>query len=236
MRRAVILFALILAGLAWARAGRAQSAAIAIDSGTRLRVTGCLPTCDTQLKGELLWTADDSLALAGKNHIATVALRDVRRLEVGAPYRFNGRKALMWGAGTALVTTILGVTDETASSGEILGVAAVWGGGAAIFAGGGKKAFRAGGLGALIGAPIGGLLFLAMYEPCSGQWLCLTPNEGSLFVWGAVAGAATGFLLGGAIGAFTGGESWEEIAWGGVKLTVGPTPDGRVVVGSSMSF
>jgi hypothetical protein len=102
MRRAVILLILILLCFAWARAGSAQSTAITVDSGTRLRVTGCLPACDTELRGELLWSDSDSLALAGKNYVATMALRDVRRLEVGTPYRFNGQKALMWGGGTAL--------------------------------------------------------------------------------------------------------------------------------------
>jgi len=235
MRRAVILLILILLCLAWARAGSAQSAAIVVDSGTRLRVTGCLPACDTQLKGELLWSDADSLALAGKNYVATMALRDVRRLEVGTPYRFNGQKALMWGGGTALALGLLGITDESATAGEIVGVAAVWGFGAAVFAGGGKKALRAGGVGALITAPIMGVLFMAAYEPCSGGWFCVAESEAALFAWGALAGAVTGFLIGGAIGAFTGGENWEEIPWTGVSLSVVPTRNG-LALGASVAF
>jgi hypothetical protein len=235
MRRAVILLMLILICLAWPRAGSAQSTAVVVDSGTRLRVTGCLPACDTQLEGELLWSDADSLALAGKNYVATMALRDVRRLEVGTPYSFNGRKALLWAGGTALAGVILGTTDESATAGEIVGVAAVWGFGAAVFAGGGKKALRAGGVGALMTAPIMGVLFTAAYEPCSGGWFCLAESEGALFAWGAVAGAATGFLIGGAIGAFTGGENWEEIPWTGVSLSVVPTRNG-LALGASVAF
>lgn len=236
MRRAAILLILILLCLAWARAVSAQSTAIiTVDSGTRLRVTGCLPACGKQLKGELLWSDSDSLALAGKNYVATMALRDVRRLEVGTPYSFKGKKALMWGAGTALAGIVLGITDESATAGEVVGVAAVWGFGAAVFAGGGKKALRAGGVGALITAPIMGLLFMAAYEPCSGEWLCYAESEAALFAWGAVAGAATGFLIGGAIGAFTGGENWEEIPWHGVSLSVVPTRDG-LALGASVAF
>ena len=108
MRRAAILLILILLCLAWTRVGSAQSTAIlTVDSGTRLRVTGCLPACHTQLKGELLWSDSDSLALAGKDYVATMALRDVRKLEVGTPYSFNGKKALMWGGGTALAGVVL---------------------------------------------------------------------------------------------------------------------------------
>jgi len=235
MRRAVILLILILLCLAWARAGSAQSTAITVDSGTRLRVTGCLPACDTQLRGELLWLDSDSLALAGKNYVATMALRDVRRLEVGTPYRFNGQKALMWGGGTALAMGLLGITDESATAGEVVGVAAVWGFAAAVFAGGGKKALRAGGVGALVTAPIMGVLFMVAYEPCSGGWFCLAESEGALFAWGAVAGAVTGFLVGGAIGAFTGGENWEEIPWHGVSLSVVPTRNG-LALGASVVF
>ena len=235
MRRAVILLILILLCFAWARAGSAQSTAITVDSGTRLRVTGCLPACDTQLRGELLWSDSDSLALAGKNYVATMALRDVRRLEVGTPYRFNGQRALMWGGGTALAMGLLGITDESATAGEVVGVAAVWGFAAAVFAGGGKKALRAGGVGALVTAPIMGVLFMAAYEPCSGGWFCLAESEGALFAWGAVAGAITGFLVGGAIGAFTGGENWEEIPWNGVSLSVVPTRNG-LALGASVAF
>ena len=236
MRRAAILPILILLCLAWARAGSAQSTAIiTVDSGTRLRVTGCLPACDTQLEGELLWSDSDSLALAGKNYVATMALRDVRRLEVGTPYRFNGNKALMWGGGTALAGVLLGITDESATAGEIVGVAAVWGFGAAVFAGGGKKALRAGGVGALVTAPIMGVLFVAAYEPCSGGWFGIAESEGALFAWGALAGAVTGFLVGGAIGAFTGGENWEEIPWNGVSLSVVPTRHG-LALGASVAF
>jgi hypothetical protein len=235
MRRAAILLILILLCLARARAGSAQSTAVTVDSGTRLRVTGCLPACDTQLKGELLWSDSDSLALAGKTYVATMALRDVRRLEVGTPYRFNGQKALMWGGGTALAVGLLGITDESATAGEVVGVAAVWGFGAAVFAGGGKKALRAGGVGALITAPIMGVLFVAAYEPCSGEWLCFAESEGALFAWGAMAGAATGFLVGGAIGAFTGGENWEEIPWNGVSLSAVPTRNG-LALGASVAF
>ncbi len=235
MRRAAILLIFILLCLARARAGGAQSTAITVDSGTRLRVTGCLPACDTQLKGELLWSDSDSLALAGKNYVATMALRDVRRLEVGTAYRFNGQKALMWGGGTALALGFLGITDESATAGEVVGVAAVWGFGAAVLAGGGKKARRAGGVGALITAPIMGVLFMATYEPCSGEWLCFAESEGALFAWGALAGAATGFLVGGTIGAFTGGENWEEIPWNGVSLSVAPTRNG-LALGASVAF
>ena len=236
MRRTAILLILILLCLAWARAGSAQSTAvITVDSGTRLRVTGCLPACDTQLKGELLWSDSDSLALAGENYVATMALRDVRRLEVGTPYRFNGNKALMWGGGTALAGVLIGMTEESATAGEIVGVAAVWGFGAAVFAGGGNKALRAGGVGALVTAPIMGALFMVAYEPCSGGWFCYAESEGALFAWGAMAGAAAGFLVGGAIGAFTGGENWEEIPGSGVSLSVVPTRDG-LAVGASVAF
>jgi hypothetical protein len=236
MRRAAILLILILLCLAWARAGSARSAAVVtVDSGTRLRVTGCLPACDTQLKGELLWQDSDSLALAGKDYVATMALRDVRRLEVGTPYRFNGRKALMWGGGTALAGVLLGISDESATAGEVIGVAAMWGFGAAVFAGGGNKALRAGGVGALVTAPIMGMLFVAAYEPCSGEWLCFAESEGALFAWGAMAGAVTGFIVGGAIGAFTGGENWEEIPGSGVSLSVVPTRHG-LALGAYVAF
>jgi hypothetical protein len=236
MRRAAILLISILFSLAWARVVSAQSTpVITVDSGTRLRVTGCLPACNTQLKGELLWSDSDSLALAGKDYVTTMALRDVRRLEVGTPYRFNGNKALLWGGGTALAMGLLGTADESATAGEIVGVAAVWGFGAAVFAGGGKKALRAGGVGALITAPITGALFVMAYEPCSGDWLCFADSEGALFAWGAAAGAVTGFLVGGAIGAFTGGENWEEIPWHGVSLSVVPTREG-LALGASVAF
>jgi hypothetical protein len=226
MRRAAKLLILILLCLAQARAGGAQSTAIAVDSGTRLRITGCLPACDTQLKGELLWSDSDSVALAGKNSVATMALRDLRRLEVGTPYRFNGEKALMWGGGTALALGLLGITDEFATAGEVVGVAVVWGFGAAVFAGGGKKALRAGGVGALITAPIMGVLFMVAYAPCSGEWFCFAD---------AMAGAATGLLVGGAIGAFTGGENWVEIPWNGVSLSAAPTRNG-LALGASVAL
>jgi hypothetical protein len=226
MRRTAILSIIALLALAWARSGRAQSTSIAADSGTHLRVTGCLPVCGDRFEGELLWADYDSLALAGKTHVTTVALRDVRRLEVGTRYRFDGRRALIWGVAAALVTTLMGVADEWATGGEVLGAAAVWGGGAAVFAGGGKKALRAGMVGGLITAPLMGALFVATEEPCSGGWFCLADSEEALFAWGALAGGITGFVIGGAIGAFTGGEEWQEIPLNGVNVSVAPTRDG----------
>jgi hypothetical protein len=79
-----------------------------------------------------------------------------------------------------------------------------------------------------------GALFVVAYEPCSG-WLCFAESEGALFAWGAATGALAGFLVGGAIGAFSGGESWEEIAWHGMKLSVVPSRNG-VALGGSLSF
>ena len=163
-----------------------------------------------------------------------MALRDVRRLEVGTPYRFNGQKALMWGGGTALAMGLLWITDESATAGEVVLAAAVWGFPAAVFAGGGKKALRAGGVGALITAPIMGVLVMVADEPCSGEF-CFAESEGDLFWWGAIAGAVTGFLVGGAIGAFTGGENWEEIPWNSVSLSVVPTRNG-LALGASAAF
>jgi len=232
MRRAVTL--LILLGLTWARAGRAQSAAVAVDSGTRLRVTACLPTCNTRLKGELLWSDTDSLTLAGKNHTTSLSLRDVRKVEVGTAYDFNERRALFWGGGTALVVGLLGLNDGSASAGEVVGVSAFWGLTAAVFAGGGNKAVRSGAVGAILAAPAIGLLALATYEPCTG-WCFGPESEGQAFALGALVGGMTGFIIGGAIGAFTGGESWEEIPLGGVSLSAAPTRDG-MAFGASVAF
>ena len=234
MRRAVRLLILVLLGLAWARAARAQSASVAVDSGTRLRVTACLPICDTQLTGELLWSNTDSLTLAGKNRTTSLDLRDVRKVEVGTPYDFDERRALLWGGGTALAVGLFGVGDGSASAGEVIGVSAFWGLTAAVFAGGSKKAVRGGTVGALLGAPAIGLLALATYEPCTG-WCFGPESEGQAFALGAFVGAGMGFIIGGAIGAFTGGESWEEIPWNGVSLSAAPTPGG-IAFGASVAF
>jgi hypothetical protein len=200
-----------------------------------MRVTGCLPACGTQLKGSLLRVDADSMILAEEEHTVTVSLRDVRRLEVGTPHRFDGRRALWWGGGTAVVVGLLGISDGSASGGEVVGAAAFWGLGAAVFAGGGKKAVKSGLMGALIAAPAIGLFAVATYEPCTG-WCFGPDSEGEAFLFGALVGGAVGFLIGGAIGAFTGGESWEEVSWQGLRLSVTPTPDGGVAVGGTVHF
>ena len=237
MRRTLILLLLILLGLSWARTGRAQSQFVAIDSGARMRVTGCLPACGTQLKGSLLRVDADSMILAEEEGTVTVPLSDIRRLEVGTPHRFDGKKALYWDAGTAAVVGLLAVgSDGSASGGEVVGAAAFWGLGAAVFAGGGRKAVESGLMGALIAAPAVGLLALATYEPCTGWCIMAPASEGEAFLFGALVGGAAGFLIGGAIGAFTGGESWEEVGWQGLRLSVTPTPDGGVAVGGTVPF
>ncbi len=235
MRRTLTLLLLILLGLSWARTGRAQSQFVTIDSGARMRVTGCLPACGTQLEGSLLRVDADSMILAEEEDTATVSLRDIRRLEVGTPHRFDGRRALWWGGGTAVVVGLLGISDGSASGGEVVGAAAFWGLGAAVFAGGGKKAVKSGLMGALIAAPAIGLLAVATYEPCTG-WCFGPDSEGEAFLFGALVGGAAGFLIGGAIGAFTGGESWEDVGWQGLRLSVTPTPDGGVAVGGTVHF
>ncbi len=236
MRRTLTLLLLILLGLSWARTGRAQSQFVAVDSGARMRVTGCLPACGTQLKGSLLRVDADSMILAEEEHTVTVSLRDVRRLEVGTPHRFDGRRALWWGGGTAVVVGLLGISDGSASGGEVVGAAAFWGLGAAVFAGGGKKAVKSGLMGALIAAPAIGLLAVATYEPCTGWCIMAPASEGEAFLFGALVGGVAGFLIGGAIGAFTGGESWEDVGWQGLRLSVTPTPDGGVAVGGTVHF
>lgn len=200
-----------------------------------MRVTGCLPACGTQLEGSLLRVDADSMILAEEEHTVTVSLRGVRRLEVGTPHRFDGRRALWWGGGTAVVVGLLGISDGSASGGEVVGAAAFWGLGAAVFAGGGKKAVKSGLMGALIAAPAIGLLAVATYEPCTG-WCFGPDSEGEAFLFGALVGGAAGFLIGGAIGAFTGGESWEDVGWQGLRLSVTPTPDGGVAVGGTVHF
>ena len=236
MRRTLTLLLLILLGLSWARTGRAQSQFVAIDSGARMRVTGCLPHCGTRMTGSLVRLHADSMILAGQEDTVTVSLRDVRRLEVGAPHRFDGKRALWWGGGTAVVVGLIAIGNDGASGGEVVGAAAFWGLGAAVFAGGGKKAVKSGLMGALIAAPAVGLLAVATYEPCTGWCIMAPASEGEAFMLGALVGGAAGFLIGGAIGAFTGGESWEEVGWQGLRLSVTPTPDGGVGVGGTVHF
>lgn len=236
MRRTLVLLLLVLLILSWVRPGRAQSKFVAVDSGARMRVTGCLPDCGTQLEGSLLQLHGDSLILAHEEDTVTVSLQDVSRLEVGAPHRFDGTKALYWGTGTAVVVGLLAIGNGGAASGEVVGAAAFWGLSAAVFAGGGRKALRSGFVGALIAAPAVGLLAVATYEPCTG-WCFVGPEtkEGA-FLLGALVGGGVGFLLGGAIGAFTGGDSWQEIGGQGVRLSVTPTPSGGVALGGTITF
>ena len=238
MRRTLTLLLIILLCLSWARTGRAQSQFVAVDSGARMRVTGCLPACGTKLKGSLLRVDADSMIVAAEEETVTVSLRDVRRLEVGTPHRFDGKRALWWGSGTAVVVGLLAIgSDGSASGGQAVGAAAFWGLSAAVFAGGGKKAVKSGFMGALIAAPAIGLLAVATYEPCTGFGCIMAPaSEGEAFMLGALVGGAAGFLIGGAIGAFTGGESWEDVGWQGLQLSVTPTPDGGVAVGGTVPF
>ena len=236
MRRTLTLPLLILLGLSWARTGRAQSQSVAVDSGARMRVTGCLPACGTQLEGSLLRVDADSMILAEEEDTVTVSLRDVTRLEVGTPHRFDGKRALLWGGGTAVVVGLLAIGNDGASSGEVVGAAAFWGLSAAVFAGGGKKAVQSGLMGALIAAPAIGLLAVATYQPCTGWCIVGPESEGEAFMFGALVGGAAGFLIGGAIGAFTGGESWDEVGRQLLRLSVTPTPDGGVTVGGTVRF
>jgi hypothetical protein len=167
----------------------------------------------------------------------TVSLRDVRRLEVGTPHRFDRKRALWWGSGTAVVVGLLAIgSDGSPSGGQVVGVAAFWGLSAAVFAGGGKKAVKSGFMGALIAAPAIGLLAVATYEPCTGWCIMAPASEGEAFMFGALVGGVAGFLIGGTIGAFTGGESWKEVSWQGLRLSVTPTPDGGVAVGGTVPF
>ena len=237
MRRTLTLLLLILLCLLWARTGRAQSQFVAVDSGARMRVTGCLPACGTKLKGSLLRVDADSMIVAAEEETVTVSLRDVRRLEVGTPHRFDGKRALWWGSGTAVVVGLLAIgSDGSASGGQAVGAAAFWGLSAAVFAGGGKKAVKSGFMGALIAAPAIGLLAVATYQPCTGWCFAGPDSEGEAFMLGALVGGAAGFLIGGAIGAVTGGESWQDVGWQGLRLSVTPTPDGGVAVGGTVPF
>jgi hypothetical protein len=234
MRRTTILLVVVLFGAVWVRAGRAQDTLLAVDPGTRLRVTACVPVCGTKVKGEVLQVDTDSLTLAGDNHTTTLSLADVQKVEVGTPYRFNGQRALKVGAVAALANGLLVFTSDEAQAADALAVAAVSGLMGAMLGGGGKKAARAGGVGALIFAPAIGILAAASYEPCTGTF-CVFDSQGALFAMGAVAGAALGFVVGGAVGALTGGETWEDLHWNGVSLIAGPAPNG-MTLGASVTF
>jgi hypothetical protein len=236
MGRTLALLSLILAALSWARTGQAQSRFVAVDSGARMRVTGCLPDCGTQLRGSLLQLEGDSMILAEVDDTIAVSLSDVTRLEVGTRHRFDGKKALYWGTGTAVVVGLLAVGNGGAPSGEVVGAAAFWGLSAAIFAGGGKRALKTGFVGALLAAPAVGLLAVATYQPCTGWCIMAPSSEGEAFMLGALVGGGVGFLIGGAIGAFTGGESWSEVGGQGVRLSITPTADGGVAVGGTVRF
>ena len=93
MCRGGFLVILTVQAMLWPRVGRAQTASLSLEPGTRLRVSGCVPVCGAKIKGELLRMDDEAMTLVGRDDTISVSLAEVSKVEIGTPYRFNGQRA-----------------------------------------------------------------------------------------------------------------------------------------------
>ena len=226
---------------------------VRLKEGARVRLT---PVSDsTRFEAIVIAVHGDTLTVEQGGVPRVVLLDSLRKLEIGTRHRFDSRRGLQ-GAGIGalggavlaaialadcgLGSASIGGECRDQNAGEsILLVAGAAVGGAVIvgaFEGGGRAARRGGLIGAAIGAPIGLVLQLAMYEPCPpGAGLCIDFGPAFNALGGAVVGAMAGGFVGVLAGALVPSTDWLEIPGHLTRVSLVPGRHG-VALGVALSF
>ena len=187
-------------------------------------------------RGRLAGLRNDSLVLIRTSDTLAVGLDVIRRLELNHPGGFRhkaARRGALWGLGTGTVLTMIAASDDesTPTAALIAGFAAL----GYLSAGSGSNGRTGGMLGALVGAPIGIVIYSSDYEPCRPNAL-LCFDRSFYVVVGAMAGAGMGAIAGTLVGALIPGDHWERVSKDRLRLSLAPSQSGGVSIGAAFKF